>query len=128
MFSVIAFLFERAPLCATLTYVFFCFPYVQTKTASASKQVTYSHVSVEHDFETRSFLSEFPYNSNRCRMASIHNTFARKQVGGTQKRGKPEMRSHMQNISRFALVSLGPAWPRVCKCPPPPIPVSQLPF
>ena len=57
-------------------------------------------------------------------MASIHLYFAGKQVGDTQKRGKPEMRSSC----RKSLIGVGPARPRPCKCPPPQIPVSQSPF
>ena len=59
--------------------------------------------------------------------ASVHY-FARKQVGDTQKRGKPEMRSSCRNSLDFALIGLGPARPPVRKCPPPQIPVSQSPF
>ena len=57
-------------------------------------------------------------------MASIHLYFAGKQVGDTQKRGKPEMRSSC----RKSLIGVGPARLRPCKCPPPQIPVSQSPF
>ena len=57
-------------------------------------------------------------------MASIHLYFAGKQVGDTQKRGKPEMRSSC----RKSLDLHWSASPRPCKCPPPQIPVSQSPF
>ena len=65
--------------------------------------------------------------STPAAMVSIHHYFARKQVGDTQKRGKPEMQ-FMKKFTRFALLGLGPAQLRVCKCPPPQIPVSQSPF
>ena len=57
-------------------------------------------------------------------MASIHHYFARKQVGDTQKRGKPKL----QKFTRFALICVTSARPWVCKCPLPQIPVSQSPF
>ena len=55
-------------------------------------------------------------------MASIHNNFARKQVGDTQKRGKPEMRSSCRCSTGFARLGRGCA-----SVAPPQIPVSQSP-
>ena len=58
------------------------------------------------------------------RVNGIHSSlyFTRKQVGDAQKREKPEMRSSCRN----SLALHWSAWPRlrVCKCPPPQIPVS----
>ena len=54
--------------------------------------------------------------------------FRAKASGGHSKAREPRDPQFLQQVTRFALIGVGPAWPRVCKCPPPQIPVSQSPF
>ena len=69
-------------------------------------------------------------NGNKNGENGVYSSlFRAKASGDTQKRGKPEMRSSCRkSCTRFALIGVGPARPRPCKCPPPQIPVSQSPF
>ena len=51
---------------------------------------------------------------------------SRESKWGTLKStGNPQF---LQKFTRFALIAVTSARPRVCKCPPPQIPVSQSPF
>ena len=61
-------------------------------------------------------------------MGSIHLYFARKASGGHSKARETRDAQFLQKFTRFALIGRGPARPRVCKCPPPRIPLSQSPF
>ena len=59
----------------------------------------------------------------------VYSSLFRAQAsGGHSKARETRDAQLMQKFTRFALLGLGPAQPRVCECPPPQIPVSQSPF
>ena len=54
--------------------------------------------------------------------------FRAKASGEHSKARETRDAQFLQKVTRFALIGVGPARPRPCKCPPPQIPVSQSPF
>ena len=54
--------------------------------------------------------------------------FRAKASGGHSKARETRDAQFLQKFTRFALIGRGPARPRVCKCPPSRIPLSQSPF
>ena len=66
------------------------------KSQSSSKS-TNSETSLLKQLLCCWWVCGFAWWKNILSMASIHHYFARKQVGDTQKRGKPEMRSSCRN-------------------------------
>ena len=54
--------------------------------------------------------------------------FRAKASGGHSKARETRDAQFLQKVTRFALIGVGPARPRPCRCPPPQIPVSQSPF
>ena len=54
--------------------------------------------------------------------------FRAKASGGHSKARETRDGQFLQKFTRFALIAVTLAWLRVCKCPPPRIPVSQSPF
>ena len=54
--------------------------------------------------------------------------FRAKASGGHSKAGETRDAQFMLKFVGFALISVTPARPGVCKCPPPQLPVSQSPF
>ena len=54
--------------------------------------------------------------------------FRAKASGGHSKARETRDAQFLQKFTRFALIGRGPAQPRVCKCPPLRIPLSQSPF
>ena len=54
--------------------------------------------------------------------------FRTKASGGHWKAWETWDAQFLQKVTRFALIDVGAARPRVCKCPPSQIPVSQSPF
>ena len=54
--------------------------------------------------------------------------FRAKASGGHSKTRETRDAQFLQKFTRFALIAVTSARPRVCKCPPPRIPVSQSPF
>ena len=71
------------------------------------------------DMLRRSALSNNGVYSSLCRA---------KASGGHSKARETRNAQFLQKFTRFALIGRGPARPRVCKCPPPRIPLSQSPF
>ena len=53
---------------------------------------------------------------------------SRESKWGTLKSAGTRDAQFLQKFTRFALIAVTSARPRVCKCPPPQIPVSQSPF
>ena len=59
----------------------------------------------------------------------LYSSLFRAQAsGGHSKARETRDAQFMQKFTRFALLGLGPAQPRVCECPQPQIPVSQRNF
>ena len=56
------------------------------------------------------------------------SSFRAKASGGHSKARETRDAQFLQKFTRFALITVTLARPRVCKCPPPQIPVSQSPF
>ena len=54
--------------------------------------------------------------------------FRAKASGGHSKARETRDAQFLQKFTWFALIAVTSARPRVCKCPPPRIPVSQSPF
>ena len=78
-------------------------------------------------------MSAAPPSPSRKDTFKHHNgvyssLFRGKASGGHSKARETRDAQFLQKVTRFALIGVGPARPRPCKCPPLQIPVSQSPF
>ena len=76
-------------------------------------------------FPSKTFRMEFNFVLSNGAYSSL---FRAKASGGHSKARETRDAQLLQKVTRFALIGVGPARPRVCECPPPQIPVSQSPF
>ena len=67
-------------------------------------------------------------HTNQSENGVYSSLFRAKASGAHSKTWETRDAQFLQKVTRFALIGVGPARPRVCKCPPPQIPVSQSPF
>ena len=67
-------------------------------------------------------------NSAQKNNGVYSSLFRAKASGGHSKARETRDAPFLQKFTRFSLIGCGPAWPRVCKCPPPRIPLGQSPF
>ena len=71
---------------------------------------------------------ESRHNHNERTYGIYSSLFRAKASGGHSKAREIRDAQFLQKFTRFALIVVTLARPRVCKCPPPQIPVSKSPF